>query len=971
MKYGGSLPELSAVPCSVHHGGAVLNRYGQTFIACIVLYFAGARSVLFAATQEPFASRGVIETSSLDQQEDMSLKGEWRFFLRQLVEPEQLSMALAQDAHYLKVPGEWNGHKDPATQEPMGGLGYGTYLLRVNGLSRINQPGLLMTFAASSYKLWVLDAADPARILLSLTNGVVGTSSASSISQYDTRLERFEGAAGVDSVFILIQVANFSWIHGGLFAAPVINRIDVLKKDHESTKILNVLLLGIVIIIGLYNLSLFAHRREDIGSLYLALFCFAMSIIAVRRIPNFVYTYFEVNEQNHWIFRSVFFVANPVLVASFNSFVRANFPKQSFQSFAYFCWIWSGLIAIPLVLMQTSIPITIFRLYQYLGLISAVIVLVQIFRAFWQREEGSTIAFLGSAILVASFLNDYLILYKVREGVSVLPYGIALFVLFQSQIVAIRFTKAFHQSERLGRELKKEVDRQTRDIKSVLKNIKQGIFTLVHPSKQAGEQYSDHLRYLLGQEAIAGQTIDQLLLQKSDLSSDRKNQIESALDVTLGEGSLAFEMNEANFVKELGYHRGSEKAIFEVDWNPVVNRHDEVEKILVSLRDVTEVRRLRSLAEQSENDIKVLIELVQIPEEKVQRFLTKASQYIAENRAVIQQKLGPQDEQVRRLFMNMHTIKGAARTYSFKILATAAHDVEQHYAALQRREVEWDVDGLSAELEHVHGIIRHYQEIGVNRLGWNRVEKIVKLPKAELERDLQLLQSIESKGLSVQQKEILGRLAERLSSLCYDPLSALIEEAARGLDSIARDLKKEMPVIVVPEERILVKEKAAEFLHSILLHLFRNTMDHGIESPELRQQQGKIMRGTIAITLQVQPKYVVLGYEDDGNGLDLLAIQARGIEQGLVQVGQSLTDLELASLIFISGFSTKNAVSEISGRGVGLDAVNTYCQDVGVSISIKIRSNVDRSKVPFSFELLVPREFFVMDYKLGAELRAG
>ncbi|HYX37781.1 MAG TPA: 7TM diverse intracellular signaling domain-containing protein [Oligoflexus sp.] len=934
-----------------------MTRLGQTIKWAILLAFLGITSLMSAQAAEP--KPGVVHVTSTNLVSGLPLKGEWRFFWNQLVTPEQLPEALQQTPAWLPVPGGWNQFKDPVTQKPVGGPGYGTYLMRINGLSAIDQPGITMPFAASCYKMWVLDANDPSRILLTLSNGVVGTSRETSIPQQDTRYGLFNFQGQVDAVYVLIQVANFHWIHGGLFFEPTVYSSQQLANALEKSRIINLGMLGIVAIIGLYNLSLFMHRREDYGSFYLAIFCFALAAIYARHAPNFLYYFGEPTERNFWLMRSIFFVANPILAASFNSFIRANFPKQSFKFFDYYCWIFCGLISIPLIFMHTTMPNFVFTIYQ-LSVLQTLVMLYQTFRAWRQNEEGALISLVGSAILIAAFISYYLSIYKVVSTVSVLPYAVALFVLIQSQIVAIRFTKAFRQSEKLGRELQSEVERQTRDIKSILTNIKQGIFTLVPPTKQAGDQYSGHLMQLLGKDTITGQNLDQLLLKQSDLSSDAKSQIEAALDATLGENTLAFEMNEQSFVKELNYLKTStqDKSTFEIDWNPIINKQDVVEKILVSLRDVTEIRRLKSVAEQREEDIRILIELVQIPEERFQRFLAKTNEYITENRDIILDKTKPRSDVIRRLFMNMHTIKGAARTYALKSISTSAHDAEQYYAALQRDEVEWNDGKLMADLDEVHKILQHYQQVGEERLGWNSREKFVKIPKSRLENALRFLHYMDDPRLNPSQRAELEDTTDQIGALCYDPLSSLIEEASRGLDSLARDLKKDMPVVVTPEARILVKEKGAVFLYNIFLHLFRNSMDHGIEAAEQRLQQGKPARGNIVIALREELDNLILTYRDDGNGLDLAAIQAKGLDQGLLKSQQAHTDLEIASLIFVSGFSTKNAVSELSGRGVGLDAVRTYCADTGVAITVRIDKAEDRHKVPFHFEIFMPKNLF-------------
>ncbi|HET9239059.1 MAG TPA: 7TM diverse intracellular signaling domain-containing protein, partial [Oligoflexus sp.] len=771
-----------------------MKRLGS-LLNCV---FLGLLFLLQLLPEAGAAVPGVAQYTERSGRAELLLKGEWRFFWKRLITPDQVAQALNEPPVYLKVPGGWNDFKDPASGREVGGLGYATYLIEAQGLTKIPDLAFYMPFASSSYRLWILDAKNPSRIILTMENGVVGTSEETSIPQQDARYARLPTDPSVDTVYVLIQVANFHWIQGGLFFDAGFSEFSYLQRDQERNKIINLLLLGIVVIIGLYNLSLFLHRRTDYGSLYLGIFCFALAFQYVRHVPNLLTFLHEPTSFYFWLHRSAYFVAGPVMAASLNSFVRANFPKQSWRSFEIFCWAYAALLVFPLVFMQTSMPILVFRVFQ-MGWVLSFGILIQVTRAWRQKEEAAFLSLLGSAMLLAAFTHDATILMKIREGTMVLPYGVALFVLMQSQIVALRFTKAFHQSERLGRELQKEVERQTRDIKSILKHIKQGIFTLVPPFKQAGDQYSDHLVHLLGKEDITGQTLDQLLLKQSNLNADSRSQIEAALDATLGESTLAYEMNEDSFVKELSFQKTPEgdKSIFEVDWNPIVNKEAQVEKILVSLRDVTEVRRLKTVAEQREEDIRILIELVQIPEEKFQRFLSKTKEYIAENRDIILNKSEPRSEVIRRLFMNMHTIKGAARTYSLKSISSSAHDVEQYYAALQRDEVEWNDGKLMADLDEVHRILQHYQLVGEERLGWNSSEKLVKISRAKLEQTLYFLQTIPPASVSPQQEQTLKAMTDKLGDLCFDSLAVLIEEASRGLDSIARDLKKSTPIIAV------------------------------------------------------------------------------------------------------------------------------------------------------------------------------
>jgi chemosensory pili system protein ChpA (sensor histidine kinase/response regulator) len=119
-----------------------------------------------------------------------------------------------------------------------------------------------------------------------------------------------------------------------------------------------------------------------------------------------------------------------------------------------------------------------------------------------------------------------------------------------------------------------------------------------------------------------------------------------------------------------------------------------------------------------------------------------------------------------------------------------------------------------------------------------------------------------------------------------------------------------------------------------LLHILRNAVDHGLESPAVRTSLGKPAQGRIVLTFERQGQQVVMRCRDDGRGLDLLAIQRRAVERGLLSTERPMSDDEIARLILLPGFSTRDAVSEVSGRGVGLDVVHEWVRAMNGSIRI-------------------------------------
>lgn len=145
-----------------------------------------------------------------------------------------------------------------------------------------------------------------------------------------------------------------------------------------------------------------------------------------------------------------------------------------------------------------------------------------------------------------------------------------------------------------------------------------------------------------------------------------------------------------------------------------------------------------------------------------------------------------------------------------------------------------------------------------------------------------------------------------------------------------------MDLVIIGEETELDKTVVSE-LSEPLVHLLRNSVDHGIESPEEREALGKSRKGTIRLAAYQEGNRVIITLEDDGKGLDPQVIKASAERKGLATEG--LSDEEIQQLIFHPGFSTAEKVTNISGRGVGMDAVQSKIANLGGTIELWSRPN--------------------------------
>jgi two-component system chemotaxis sensor kinase CheA len=182
---------------------------------------------------------------------------------------------------------------------------------------------------------------------------------------------------------------------------------------------------------------------------------------------------------------------------------------------------------------------------------------------------------------------------------------------------------------------------------------------------------------------------------------------------------------------------------------------------------------------------------------------------------------------------------------------------------------------------------------------------------------------------------VSGELQDSINRVRMLPLSALFNLFPRLLRDIARQEGKEIELIVEGGQAQLDK-KIIEELKDPLTHLLRNALDHGVETPEVRLRAGKRPAGRLTLTAQQKASSVVIDVEDDGAGIDLERVRALALRRGFASEGElrEMTDQQILGLVFRPGFSTKGMITDLSGRGVGLDVVLTNIERLKGTITV-------------------------------------
>ncbi|MBF0362963.1 MAG: HAMP domain-containing protein [Oligoflexia bacterium] len=559
---------------------------------------------------------------------------------------------------------------------------------------------------------------------------------------------------------------------------------------------------------------------------------------------------------------------------------------------------------------------------------------------------GSTIFLIILVVLVAIWMSNYLTsrirqLLKGAEEFTKdnLDYRIEVLGKDEMGVLASSFNdmahtldKNKHALEDANQNLEKKVEERTAqlkqktdDIQNMLQNMRQGIFTILEHNL-VHHEYSVYLEFLLKTKDIADKDAITLLFNKSSFGRDEIDQITGALLNIIGEEDYAFDLNAHLLPTEFTVNsENGEKKILEAVWEPIVEVNDNneniVKKIMVILRDVTEVRILKKKTEEKEREMEIVQQILSIPIDRYKDVIRKSEEELA----ILFELFNKYNHSNREEFVNhsfriLHTLKGNYRLYGLTFVSALIHDEEKEYHDL-RSDINKnvDLDLLKKGAEKIKASIAEYQKV------YNHI-----------------LKSLEGNRVDSNNFVNTSTATNAPNGARVYNINDLAEEGKKGLEKIAKDLGKPTPEVILKGKSIQLNEKQSSILRDVLMHCFRNSLDHGIESPDQRKSKGLNERGQINLTVLDNNGVVELHLYDDGQGLNLNKLREIGIKNKIFKASDNLDDNQIANIIFSSGISTASKVTDISGRGVGLDAVRDFLKRSEGSIDVVFTSDKKR-----------------------------
>jgi two-component system chemotaxis sensor kinase CheA len=478
------------------------------------------------------------------------------------------------------------------------------------------------------------------------------------------------------------------------------------------------------------------------------------------------------------------------------------------------------------------------------------------------------------------------------------------------------------------RSLRQEIEIKNRSIKSLLDNAEQG-FLSFNADLIIYEEHSSVCNNIF-MRSIAGMNFG--VLMKDYLDEKQHTLLVESL------GSLFKQKNEARskaYLRLLPYEFKADKRFINITYKIISFSESKI--LMVILTDITDKKSLEKKAQEEKNNMKLILsalnsktEIIEAVEEARNFFSFEAKQIFDQHHSV--------KDALTVLFRVIHTMKGDFALRSLHTTAVKLHQLEEQFATMLQAPEQYPpmmLRGLMTDIDF-NAIIREDMAIIQEFLGeaFFDLDKQININYDRLES---LINLIKDRYNGEDKHFLVGSIQE----LTYPSLNSILHGYSGYIEIIALKLNKAIAEIEIVGEMIYINRQIyANFLKS-MIHIFRNIVDHAIELPEERVEQGKDERGRIRCNLLKSNSSFIIEIFDDGAGINpstiLTLAQAKGIytsEQAAV-----LSDEEIINTIFLDAFSTKKEVSMLSGRGVGLSAVRNEILALGGTIEARSKVN--------------------------------
>lgn len=429
-------------------------RIRASILPFVTIFLLNACTPDFSGKRQPSVINGEIDLTGWDFKRDgpVSLNGDWLFSWKKFVKPAKWEQLQNSIVHTLPVPGHWRKLNDPVqSNKRLPGTGFASYVLRITGISDHNQLAIL--FYGQDLASRVEIASLSGEVFALARRGIVSNNKDSEVpSNYSPVVLNTRGEDQV----IILQQSSHHYIEGGIWQSIVLGTEQQVDWQITQRTILYVLMVGFLLIIGLYHLILFSLQKHDKAALFFALFClftFAR-YFSIEIGPRSIF----MPSVSDWaFFKAVEYLAAPAAVTFFARFLNEIFRNQFFSMLARTL----SILSVPLILMTLIADTMLFTSYRFLFEIHVLIGIVSmtlgLLKLILKRNILAGLVFFVFVILSFGVANDLLYINGVISSGHLTPYTICLAILLQGGIISYKNGKAHKQAEALAVDLQSEI----------------------------------------------------------------------------------------------------------------------------------------------------------------------------------------------------------------------------------------------------------------------------------------------------------------------------------------------------------------------------------------------------------------------------------------------------------------------------------------------------------------------------------
>lgn len=450
-----------------------------------------------------------------------------------------------------------------------------------------------------------------------------------------------------------------------------------------------------------------------------------------------------------------------------------------------------------------------------------------------------------------------------------------------------------------------------------------------------------------------------VLLFPNESQLEERQLLESWLKLTFENNCIGWDdLKLLQPLEELEIEVGNPPAnkCLRIGFRPVcsIDAKENPTKIMVTIEDITGARKLEETILKKEQEyqenINQIIEIIKIDQELFKEFINDCQENLHhfESKLIFFQKEPGNLEIFNELLRIMHTLKGTSKIFKLERLADKAHTIESILFTLEKNGMvvtDNILNHILSEIDHFYRLLNETSSLYERIIQSIHADSGRTRNQARLKQDSQLfkirtteffqLQSLINQATSMVNmpikensqenlKEVLIQSKALLDQMRKIPIDQLFTRFQRMVRDISQELNKKAK-LTIEGEQVLIDKIIFDKLGDPLIHLLRNSLDHGIEKPSERIQLHKSEEGQISLKVELfdSDSRLLITLKDDGRGIDTQKVVKKALAQGLIQPPDLpfLSEADILNLVFTPGFSTNDWVTNISGRGIGLDVV--------------------------------------------------